>query len=240
MIAPVIVVFHEARQGALEFPRAKVLLELDDVLHRPVVAFDLSLRHGVRGWGWYYLSTVLEWIARKPALSTAPDSSPGQHRRPAHRTGPPPRATRHRVRVHGPPPAPARGRKDLQRLGHAGWVTRRDVAGTTRHAPPDAENPQRGFRCSRAWSLAGCRSLPGSRRRFQCRCRRDPSGCRLGEANQDAVFQRVILWLGDCGPRISVHGLAARREAMAYVSALPIDRRRPYRRLRPGARIQPG
>ena len=45
MIAPVIVVFHEARQGALEFPRATVLLELDDVLHRPVVAFDLSLRH---------------------------------------------------------------------------------------------------------------------------------------------------------------------------------------------------
>ena len=49
MIALVIVVFHEARQGALEFPRAKVLLELDDVLHRPVVAFDLSLRHGVIG-----------------------------------------------------------------------------------------------------------------------------------------------------------------------------------------------
>ena len=49
MIAPVIVVFHEARQGALEFPRAKVLLELDDVLHRPVVAFVLSLRHGVIG-----------------------------------------------------------------------------------------------------------------------------------------------------------------------------------------------
>ena len=40
MIAPVIVVLHEARQGALEFPRAKVLLELDDVLHRPMVAFD--------------------------------------------------------------------------------------------------------------------------------------------------------------------------------------------------------
>ena len=56
-----------------------------------------------------------------------------------------------------------------------------------------AENPQRGFRCSRAWALAGSRRLPGSRRRFQCRCRRDPSGCRLGEANQDAVFQRVIL-----------------------------------------------
>ena len=34
-------------------------------------------------------------------------------------------------------------------------MTRRDVAGTTRHAPPDAENPQRGFRCSRAWALAG-------------------------------------------------------------------------------------
>ena len=49
MIAPVIVVFHEARQGALEFPRAKVFLELEDVLHRPVVAFDLSLRHGVIG-----------------------------------------------------------------------------------------------------------------------------------------------------------------------------------------------
>ena len=49
MIAPVIVVLHEARQGALEFPRAKVLLELDDVLHRPMVAFDLSLRHGVIG-----------------------------------------------------------------------------------------------------------------------------------------------------------------------------------------------
>ena len=47
MRAPVIVVFHEARQGALEFPRATVLLELDDVLHRPVVAFDLSLR----AWG---------------------------------------------------------------------------------------------------------------------------------------------------------------------------------------------
>ena len=27
MIAPVSVVFHEARQSALEFPRAKVLLE---------------------------------------------------------------------------------------------------------------------------------------------------------------------------------------------------------------------
>ena len=49
MLASVIVVFHEARQGALEFPRATVLLELDDVLHRPVVAFDLPLRHGVRG-----------------------------------------------------------------------------------------------------------------------------------------------------------------------------------------------
>ena len=49
MIAPVIVVFHEARQGALEAPRATVLLKLDDVLHRPVVAFDLALRHGVIG-----------------------------------------------------------------------------------------------------------------------------------------------------------------------------------------------
>ena len=36
MIAPMIVVFREARQGALEFPRAKVLLESDDVFHRPV------------------------------------------------------------------------------------------------------------------------------------------------------------------------------------------------------------
>ena len=90
------------------------------------------------------------------------------------------------------------------------------------------------------WALAGCRRLPGSRRRFQCRCRRDPSGCRLGEANQDAVFQRVIMGRGEGGPRTSVHGLAARKEAMACVSALPIDRRRPYRRRRPGARIQPG
>ena len=130
--------------------------------------------------------------------------------------------------------------EDPQRLGHAGWVTRRDVAGTTRHAPPDAENPQRGFRCSRAWALAGCRRLPGSKRRFQCRCRRDPSGCRLGEANQDAVFQRVIMGRGEGGPRIEAHGPAARKEAMACVSALPIDRRRPYRRRRLGARIQPG
>ena len=44
MIAPVIVVFHEARQGALEFPRAKVLLELDDVLHRPVLGGRHQLR----------------------------------------------------------------------------------------------------------------------------------------------------------------------------------------------------
>ena len=130
--------------------------------------------------------------------------------------------------------------EDPQRLGHAGWVTRRDVAGTTRYAPPDAENPQRGFRCSRAWALAGCRRLPGSKRRFQCRCRRDPSGCRLGEANQDAVFQRVIMGRGEGGPRIEAHGPAARKEAVACVSALPIDRRRPYRRRRPGARIQPG
>ena len=130
--------------------------------------------------------------------------------------------------------------EDPQRLGHAGWVTRRDVAGTTRHAPPDAENPQRGFRCSRAWALAGCRRLPGSKQRFQCRCRRDPSGCRFGEANQDAVFQRVIMGRGEGGPRIEAHGPAARKEAMACVFALPIDRRRPYRRRRPGARIQPG
>ena len=40
---------------------------------------------------------------------------------------------------------------------------------------------------------AGCRRLPGTRRRFQCRSRRNPIGCRLGEGNQDAVFQRVIL-----------------------------------------------
>ena len=86
----------------------------------------------------------------------------------------------------------------------------------------------------------GCRRLPGSKRRFQCRCRRDPSGCRLGEANQDAVFQRVIMGRGEGGPRIEAHGPAARKEAMACVSALPIDRRRPYRRRRPGARIQPG
>ena len=87
---------------------------------------------------------------------------------------------------------------------------------------------------------AGCRRLPGLKRRFQCRCRRDPSGCRLGEANQDAVFQRVIMGRGEGGPRIEAHGPAARKEAMGCVSALPIDRRRPYRRRRPGARIQPG
>ena len=96
------------------------------------------------------------------------------------------------------------------------------------------------YRCSRAWALAGYRRLPGSKRRFQCRCRRDPIGCRLGEANQDAVFQRVIMGRGEGRPRIEAHGPAARREAMACVSALPIDRRRPYRRRRPGARIQPG
>ena len=45
---------------------------------------------------------------------------------------------------------------------------------------------------------------------------------------------------GEGGPRIEAHGPAARKEAMACVSALPIDRRRPYRRRRPGARIQPG
>ena len=57
---------------------------------------------------------------------------------------------------------------------------------------------------------------------------------------QDAVFQRVIMGRGEGGPRIEAHGPAARKEAMACVSALPIDRRRPYRRRRPGARIQPG
>ena len=99
---------------------------------------------------------------------------------------------------------------------------------------------QRYLLGGRSWALAGCRRLPGSKRRFQCRCRRDPSGCRLGEANQDAVFQRVIMGRGEGGPRIEAHGPAARKEAMACVSALPIDRRRPYRRRRPGARVQPG
>ena len=107
-----------------------------------------------------------------------------------------------------------------------------------RYELPNAKGEQ--FAGSRAWVLAGCRRLPGSKRRFQCRCRRDPSGCRLGEANQDAVFQRDIMGRGEGGPRIEAHGPAARKEAMACVSALPIDRRRPYRRRRPGARIQTG
>ena len=47
MIAPVIVRFHEACQSAFEVPRAEVLLEFHDVLHRPVIAFDLPLRHRV-------------------------------------------------------------------------------------------------------------------------------------------------------------------------------------------------
>ena len=47
MIAPVIVRFHEACQGAFELPRAEVFFELDDDLHRPVIAFDLPLRHRV-------------------------------------------------------------------------------------------------------------------------------------------------------------------------------------------------
>ena len=47
MIAPVIVRCHEARQGAFELPRAEAFLELDDVLHRPVIAFELPLRHRV-------------------------------------------------------------------------------------------------------------------------------------------------------------------------------------------------
>ena len=61
MIAPVIVVFHEARQGALEFPRATVLLELDDVLHRPVVAFDLSFRPRS---GYDRRTSIPGWAAR--------------------------------------------------------------------------------------------------------------------------------------------------------------------------------
>ena len=49
-----------------------------------------------------------------------------------------------------------------------------------------------------------------------------------------------IMGRGEGGPRIEAHGPAARKEAMACVSALPIDRRRPYRRRRPSPRIQPG
>ena len=37
MIAPVIVVGHEARQTAFQCPRTAVFLELHDVLHRPVI-----------------------------------------------------------------------------------------------------------------------------------------------------------------------------------------------------------
>ena len=57
--------------------------------------------------------------------------------------------------------APALG--DRER-GVPARVTRRDVAGTTRHAPPDAENPQRGFRCSCAWALAVRGESPASHR----------------------------------------------------------------------------
>ena len=150
-----------------------------------------------------------------------------------------PRATcarRRRVTPHHHNPVPRRGGERVHYSRHPSGASARGIPTACRQA----ENPQRGFRCSRAWALAGCRRLPGSKRRFQCRCRRDPSGCRLGEANQDAVFQRVIMGRGEGGPRIEAHGPAARREAMACVSALPIDRRRPYRRRRPGARIQPG
>ena len=47
MIAPVIVVGHETRQAAFQFPRTAVFLKLYDVFHQPVIAFDLALRHRV-------------------------------------------------------------------------------------------------------------------------------------------------------------------------------------------------
>ena len=71
MIASVIVIFHEARQGALEFPQAKVLLELDDVLHRTVVAFDLSLRHGVIGHAPAMVPTVRVQVVGQLVLDVA-------------------------------------------------------------------------------------------------------------------------------------------------------------------------
>ncbi len=42
-----VVVPHETGNLALELPRRVVILQLDDVLHRPVVALDLALRHRV-------------------------------------------------------------------------------------------------------------------------------------------------------------------------------------------------
>ena len=47
--APMVVVLDEACDGPLECPGAVVLLELHDVLHRPVIALDLALRHRVTG-----------------------------------------------------------------------------------------------------------------------------------------------------------------------------------------------
>ena len=47
MQASVIVIVNEPSDGPFELPRAVVLLELHDVLHRAVIAFDLALRHRV-------------------------------------------------------------------------------------------------------------------------------------------------------------------------------------------------
>ena len=45
----VIVVVHEARERALQFPRAVVLLKFHDVLQRPVIVCDLAFRHRIVG-----------------------------------------------------------------------------------------------------------------------------------------------------------------------------------------------
>ena len=45
MIALVVVVLDEATDFQFQFTREVVVLEFDHVLHRPVVAFDLSLGH---------------------------------------------------------------------------------------------------------------------------------------------------------------------------------------------------
>ena len=45
--APMVAVIDESGDGPFQSPRAVVLLELDHVLHRAVIAFDLALRHRV-------------------------------------------------------------------------------------------------------------------------------------------------------------------------------------------------
>ena len=132
-----------------------------------------------------------------------------------------------------------------------GWATFRSCV--ARGGGRASRFPRRG-RSSGGRAPEGC----AWRTLWACRggpveVRRSAPAARVGGADARAVSRatgrrgrrhardrRVIMGRGEGGPRIEAHGPAARKEAMACVSALPIDRRRPYRRRRPGARIQPG